>query len=172
MITSPACDSMFLSDLANALDDIRQIKSDVKIMYPKKHGLCTTTNIRGECFTKGMSYINPTNAYISVKLLQNPSLECSVFDFKVTNETKSIYISNYLSKEIADIFFDDEFIDEIHIPYSHGLYGGLSYCDLIAIDKKYAKKFKPNSFACISDRTKYLESSSAGSVKVILSDLL
>ena len=80
VITSPACDSMFLSDLANALDDIRQIKSDVKIMYPKKHGLCTTTNIIGECFTKGMSYINPTNAYISVKLLQNPSLECLGLD--------------------------------------------------------------------------------------------
>lgn len=153
-ITFPSIDTMFVSDLYNTINKASTMK-DITWMFPKQPSI----PLSSACYNSYRNsdyFINTTNKEKSITFFENKIEEGkSVYDFIISTGNKVIYISNYLTNEKLQELLNDITIDEVHIPYSITLYGGLSYLDII-YTHKYNKKIFANSFSSFNDYIWYV----------------
>lgn len=147
----PAFDVLFISTIFNLFMALKPIKPGIKIIYPESSTIETSPE-----FENGLeltdTYIHPIDNSIGISFVKDKyELSRTFYDIIIRDGEKVRYLAQYLNKEKAALLFDDETIDEIHIPYSSTLYGGLNYLELMQLNPEYRKKYVAHSFASITE---------------------
>lgn len=102
-------------------------------------------------FSKGQiktsTYINENDSSISISYVKTEI--DGLYDIIVRNADSVHYFCQYLTESRAKQLFRDRSYTYIHIPVSSTIYGGLSYLQVIKLDRHYRRKFIPHSFTSI-----------------------
>jgi len=147
----PSLDVIFISDIFNLFMALKPIKPELKWIFPECPPI--TTSLEFELGHEKMdNYIHPHDFDLSISFIKNTNFALkNVYDIIVRDGEKVRYIAQYIDDDKAKILIENLSIDEIHVPYSSTIYGGLSYSELIALYPDHTTKFVVNSFASISE---------------------
>lgn len=146
----PSLDVLYISDIFNLIMDIAKYKPTIQWVFPLLPQIPTSTLFEAMQL-KNTFYQNSIDSNITIEYIPSEIAGRSVYDILVKDGNKTRYFCQYLSTTKLDLLYDLETIDEIHIPYTSTLYGGLDYMDAISIDKKYASKLVANDFCSVDE---------------------
>lgn len=150
VIFAPSFGPEFISDIFNLYMTLKDIMP-IKVVFP--HGYNHYDFDMG--ILKTDVYVNNYSQWISIRYEENTNLD-DVYDIVVNCENESNYFSMYMTKEKAESLFENDDINRINLPMSSTLYGGLTYSDVIKIDRHYAFKFTPSEFTSVDEMYKVL----------------
>lgn len=132
----------FISDFINLYMSLKNIYP-IKWVFPDE--------IDHYDFSKGQiktnTYINENNPRLSISYV--PTELDGVYDIIVRNIDGVHYFCQYLTESCARELFRDREYTYIHIPVSSTVYGGLTYLQVVKLDRRYKQKFIPHSFTSI-----------------------
>jgi len=143
-IMFPSDDHLFLSDIVRLQNTLSEIKVSCQVVFPhriKKYGNSTFWNnfikrdhllissddgVYHESFT-GIRYMKTTKD--------------NIYNFLVSIDTGGFLFANYLDDTMLDEYNSNGSIDQIHLPYTSTLYGGLTF-KYLKENMEYRKKVR------------------------------
>ncbi len=150
----PSLDVLFVSDLFNIFMKIKTLKPYAKWIFPEKPDFQTSVEFElNQIVADHFMYdgYNDYNFNVSLEFILSQDEGRKFYDILLNDGKKSIYFSQYMDADKLEKLYDDDTIDEIHIPYSSTLYGGLTYHQIMKISNKYYTKIRVHSFLTVEE---------------------
>lgn len=137
----PSIGPEFISDVFNLIMSLRNLL-EIKWVFPYSYNHYTFNQYH----ISTNSYENTNSREIFIRYIPNKYLD-NVYDIFACCRDNANYFSMKLEKDDIEELYNNKEITNIHIPMSSTIYGGLTYEEIIKIDRKYKLKFVPNDFS-------------------------
>lgn len=150
IICVPSADVLFISDLFNLIMALNGVKP-IYWVYPDKLSISTSVEFELAQLTS-MTYKNNFDSAISIEYIQSNVNDSSrkYYDIIIRNGTITVYLCQYATETKLTEIYSIDSVNEIHVPYSSSLYGGLTFPEISKLtSKNYYSKLRLHSFTSL-----------------------
>lgn len=146
-------DTIFCSDICNAILYLRNQKPNIKWIYPTQLSGTVVEFEEREIVASDYNFENFNNAslsFVKCDLTVNTGTVSNdariIYDIIFFDGNTKYYFCNYYEAAKALSLYNNTNIDQVHVSYDTTLVGGLNFKQLIAKDVSYRSKFYAHSF--------------------------
>ena len=138
-------DPLFLSDTYRLVMDLKEISKNVTVHFPKKPEFAEDFEYDDQflfSFDTKLYYLEKYNDY-GIEFIPDVTIDCLTFAMTVITKDSRITIVPYMTSYMLEHSFELDDLgpdNQLHVPYTSGFYGGLSWLSMYN-SKKYNMKY-------------------------------
>lgn len=152
ILFATSLDISFTSDIARLVAELSKVGKKVSVHFPHIiPSYFRNITVLEESYknTNHVSYTPRRGNQILIKYRSSSMM--GIYNVEIHDGTHNYAICGYVNKDDITDLAKDPTIDEIHLPYTHNRYGGLSFKEIMNMDRKeihseVRKKIRINGF--------------------------